>query len=85
MTAILATWEVEIGKTIVRGQSKQIVWKNPSPKKPRANGVEVWLKRVEHLLCKNETLSLKKKIPILKIRKEEEKIKSEQWKINKII
>jgi hypothetical protein len=32
MAHILATWEAEIGRVMVRGQSEKIVWEIPSPK-----------------------------------------------------
>jgi hypothetical protein len=42
---ILATWEAEIGKIVVRGQPRQIIHKTPFLKQPEQNGVEVWLKQ----------------------------------------
>jgi hypothetical protein len=41
---ILATWEAEIGKTMVQGQSRQIVCETPISKITRKNELEVWLK-----------------------------------------
>jgi hypothetical protein len=40
----LATWEAEIRRISVQGQTRQIVYKTPSPKYPEQNGLEVWLK-----------------------------------------
>jgi hypothetical protein len=35
MPIILATWEAEIGRIVVPGQPRQIIWKTLSPKQPR--------------------------------------------------
>jgi hypothetical protein len=39
-----ATWEAEIRRIKVRGKPRQILYKSPSPKITRKNGLEVWLK-----------------------------------------
>jgi hypothetical protein len=39
--AILATWEAEIRKIMVGGQSRQIVQETPFPKQPEQNGLEM--------------------------------------------
>jgi hypothetical protein len=45
MPVILTTWEAEIGRIKVRGQSREIVCGAPSPKQPEQNGLELWLKQ----------------------------------------
>jgi hypothetical protein len=42
---ILATWEDEIWRIMVRGQPRQKVLKNPISKITTENGLEVWLKQ----------------------------------------
>jgi hypothetical protein len=32
MSVILATWEAEIGRIMVQGQTREIVYETPSPK-----------------------------------------------------
>jgi hypothetical protein len=52
MPAILATWEAEIRRVMVQGQSGQIVHETPSPKITMAK----WTGGVA-LLCKHRALS----------------------------
>jgi hypothetical protein len=53
---ILATWEAEIGKTTVQGQSGKIVQETSISKITRAETGGV-VQAVELLLCKHEALS----------------------------
>jgi hypothetical protein len=58
MQVILATWEAEIRRLLVRGQPRQIVHETLSPKYPEQNGLEVWLKLKSTCLArKHEALS----------------------------
>jgi hypothetical protein len=43
-TVILATWEAEIKKITVQGQSWEIALKTPPSKLQEQNELEVWLK-----------------------------------------
>jgi hypothetical protein len=57
MPGILATWEDEIGRIVVQGQSGQLVHETPSTKQPEQKRTGGVTKAVEHLLCKHEALS----------------------------
>jgi hypothetical protein len=45
MLVILATLEFEIRRIKVGGQPRQIGGETLSPKRPKQNGLEVWLKQ----------------------------------------
>jgi hypothetical protein len=45
MPTILATWEFEMGRIMVKGQSWQIIHETHISKITRANGLKVWLKQ----------------------------------------
>jgi hypothetical protein len=57
----LATWEAEIRRITVQGQSRQIVQETPISKTTRAKWTGGMAQAVEHLLCKHEALRRKKK------------------------
>jgi hypothetical protein len=57
MPAILATWEAEIGRVMVQGQSGQTVQKTPISKITRAKWTKGVAEVIESLLCKHEVLS----------------------------
>jgi hypothetical protein len=44
MPVILTTWEAEIWRIKVQGQSGKILHEAPSPKQPEQNGLVVWLR-----------------------------------------
>jgi hypothetical protein len=58
---ILTTWEAEIGRIILRGQSWQIVIKTPISKITSAKWTGGVAQVVDHLLCNCEASSTKNK------------------------
>jgi hypothetical protein len=56
MPGILATWEAEIGRITVLGQSEQIVHNTPIFKIIRTRGTGGMVQVLERLLCKCKVL-----------------------------
>jgi hypothetical protein len=54
-TVILATWEAEIQRLVVRGQPRQRVWETPISKVTRTKWTGGMAQVVKCLLCKCET------------------------------
>jgi hypothetical protein len=52
-----ATWEAEIRRITVWGQSRQIVWKTPISKITKSNQTRGVAQATERLFCKSEALS----------------------------
>jgi hypothetical protein len=59
MPVISATWEAEIGRIVVQGQSGQIIRETPISKISRTKWSGGAAQAGEHLLCKHKALSSK--------------------------
>jgi hypothetical protein len=57
MPVILATWEAEMERMVMRGQPGQIVLQTPISNITRAKWTGSVVQAVEHLLCKSAILS----------------------------